>query len=106
MLVPLLFLSLAAAPEAAAISDAQLDQIAQQTRASDAKVRHDAAARIAALPPEAFMTLVKRLEKPKQTTPDNFRKLFLEMWEQVPNWRSGDPMWIRKPEPAWTPPPR
>ncbi|MGZ3407049.1 MAG: hypothetical protein ACXVAN_11440, partial [Polyangia bacterium] len=88
------------------MSDAQLDQIAQQTRASDPKVRHDAAARLAALPPDAFPTLVKRLEKPKQTTPDNFRKLFLEMWAQVPNWRSGDPMWIRKPEPPWTPPPR
>jgi tetratricopeptide (TPR) repeat protein len=106
MLAPLLFLSLAVAPEAPAMSDAQLDQIAQQTRASDAKVRHDAAAKIAALPAEAYPTLVKRLGKPKQTTPDNFRKLFLEMWAQVPNWRSGDPMWIRKPEPSWTPPPR
>jgi tetratricopeptide (TPR) repeat protein len=28
------------------------------------------------------------------------------MWAQVPNWRAGDPMWIRKPEPPWIPPPR
>src|SRR4051812_34620610 len=28
------------------------------------------------------------------------------MWAQVPNWKGADPMWVRKPEPAWTPPPR
>ena len=28
------------------------------------------------------------------------------MWAQVPNWKSGDPMWIRQPEPPWVPPPR
>jgi tetratricopeptide (TPR) repeat protein len=106
MLAPLLFLSLAVASEAPAMSDGELDQIAQQIRASDAKTRHDAAARIAALPPEAFPTLVKRLGRTRQTTPDNFRKLFLEMWAQVPNWKGADPMWIRKPEPTWTAPPR
>ena len=53
------------------MSEAQLDRIAQQIRAADARQRHDAAAQIAALPPEAFPTLIKRLERAKQTTPDH-----------------------------------
>ncbi len=28
------------------------------------------------------------------------------MWAQVPNWKSGDPLWIKRAEPVWTPPPR
>ncbi len=60
-----------------------------------------------ALPPaDDLPALVARLEKPKQSKPETFRKLFLAMWAQVPNWKSGDPMWIRQPEPAWVPPPR
>ena len=106
MLAPLLFLSLAVAPEAPALSDAQLDQLAQQVHATDAGRRHEAVLKIAALPSEAFPALVKRLAKPKQTRPEVFRKLFLEMWAQVPNWKGADPMWIRKPEPPWTAPPR
>ena len=59
------------------------------------------------LPPASDLpALVARLDKPKQTRPEVFRKLFLAMWAQVPNWKSGDPMWIRQPEPAWVPPPR
>jgi tetratricopeptide (TPR) repeat protein len=34
------------------------------------------------------------------------RRLFLNMWAQVPNWKGYDPMWIGKPEPPWVPPPR
>ena len=60
-----------------------------------------------ALPPaDGYAQLVARLEKPLVTKPETFRKLFLAMWAQVPNWKSGDPMWIRQPEPPWTPPPR
>jgi len=59
------------------------------------------------LPPASDLpALVARLDKPKQTRPEVFRKLFLAMWAQVPNWKSGDPMWIRQPEPPWVPPPR
>lgn len=63
---------------------------------------------LATEPPEAatFKQAVAELQKPKQTTPDNFRRLFLAMWAQVPNWKAADPMWIRMPEPPWTPPPR
>ena len=43
---------------------------------------------------------------PPRSSVDHFRRLFLEMWAQVPNWKGSDPMWIRKPEPPWTPPPR
>ncbi|MCU1279701.1 MAG: lyase domain protein repeat-containing protein [bacterium] len=57
-------------------------------------------------PPDNYPALVARLEKPLVTKPETFRKLFLAMWAQVPNWKSGDPMWIRQPEPAWVPPPR
>jgi len=53
---------------------------------------------------ERFAALVRRLEQPLATKPDQLRKLFLEMWAQVPNWKSSDPMWIRKPEPPWVPP--
>lgn len=35
---------------------------------------------------------------------DAYRKLFLAMWAQVPNWKSGDPLWARRSEPP--PPPR
>jgi tetratricopeptide (TPR) repeat protein len=62
----------------------------------------------ASAPPPAddYAALVARLEKPLVTKPETFRKLFLAMWAQVPNWKSGDPMWIRQPEPPWVPPPR
>ena len=60
-----------------------------------------------ALPPaDDYAALVARLDKPLTTKPETFRKLFLAMWAQVPNWKSGDPMWIRQPEPPWVPPPR
>src|SRR5262249_47399453 len=68
--------------------------------------RMAATQKIAELGVAALPALERRLERPRQTTPDNFRKLFLAMWGQVPNWKSGDPMWIRAPEPPWTPPPR
>ena len=32
-------------------------------------------------------------------TADEYRKLFLAMWAQVPNWKSGDPLWARRSEP-------
>lgn len=106
MLAPVLVLTLAAAAEPPAITDAQLDALTHQLRASDEKTRMSAAEKLATLGPEAFPLLVKRLAVPPTTKPDTFRKLFLEMWAQVPNWKSYDPMWIRKPEPPWTPPPR
>ena len=60
-----------------------------------------------ALPPaDDYAQEVARLQEPLVTKPETFRKLFLAMWAQVPNWKSGDPMWIRQPEPPWTPPPR
>jgi tetratricopeptide (TPR) repeat protein len=104
MLAPLLFLSLAVAPEAPAITDAEVAAIAAPIRAADPARRHAAALELSTLGPEAFPALIKRLQTPRQTRPEVFRKLFLEMWAQVPNWISGDPMWIRKPEPRWTPP--
>jgi hypothetical protein len=59
------------------------------------------------LPPaDELAPLVAKLDKPLATKPEVFRKLFLAMWAQVPNWKSGDPMWIRQPEPPWVPPPR
>ncbi len=40
---------------------------------------------------------------PRPFGPDAYRKLFLAMWAQVPNWKSGDPLWIKRAEPP--PPP-
>jgi tetratricopeptide (TPR) repeat protein len=106
MLAPLVFLTLAVAPEAPALSDAQLDQLCQPIYISDGKQRLAAAQKVAQLLPEAFAALAKRLQAPTKTKAEDFRRLFLEMWAQVPNWKTSDPMWIRKPEPPWTPPPR
>jgi|GEM_PF-3267338 len=51
----------------------------------------------------AFLT--QTLQQPLSSRPDVFRTLFLEMWAQIPNWKGSDPMWVRKPEPRWVPPP-
>jgi hypothetical protein len=50
--------------------------------------------------------LARRLARTRASNPELLRRLFLEMWAQVPNWKGADPMWVRKPEPPWTPPPR
>jgi tetratricopeptide (TPR) repeat protein len=110
MLASLVFATLAIAsepsPQPAASIDAQLERLTQELRASDADQRLKAAQTIVQLGVAALPSLEQRLERPRQTTADNFRKLFLAMWGQVPNWKSGDPMWIRAPEPPWIPPPR
>ncbi len=87
-------------------SDAELQKRFEQLSSPDAKARLDAARFIAAQPAEATPILATRLGRPRNTTTDTYRRLFLEMWAQVPNWKGSDPMWIRKPEPAWTAPPR
>jgi hypothetical protein len=107
MLAPLLFMTVAIATEPPPVDyDKQLETLSQELRATSAEQRIAAATKIAAMPADAYDAVVKRLALPKQTSPDNFRKLILAMWGQVPNWKSGDPMWIRAPEPLWTPPPR
>jgi hypothetical protein len=53
-----------------------------------------------------YDSAVATLAQPRATPPEYFRRLFLQMWAQVPNWRAADPMWIMRPEPRWTPPPR
>jgi tetratricopeptide (TPR) repeat protein len=88
------------------ISDADLDKRFADFSSTDPKVRLAAAQWIATQPIAASDVLVKRLDRQRTTSPELFRRLFLEMWGQVPNWKSGDPMWVRKPEPVWTPPPR
>jgi tetratricopeptide (TPR) repeat protein len=79
---------------------AQLDAL------HDPKTRLVAAQAVAALRVDDPAELLGRLAHPPRSSVDAFRRLFLEMWAQVPNWKSSDPMWIRKPEPPWTPPPR
>ncbi len=37
---------------------------------------------------------------------DAYRKLFLAMWAQVPNWKSGDPLWIKRAEPIFAQAPK
>jgi tetratricopeptide (TPR) repeat protein len=90
----------------APISDGDLAKRFADFSSPDAKVRMAAASYIAGQPLAASDVLIRRLDRPRTTSPDLFRRLFLEIWGQVPNWRGGDPMWVRKPEPPWTPPPR
>jgi tetratricopeptide (TPR) repeat protein len=88
------------------LSDAQLAELCQKIHVTDAGARLAAAQQVAQLGPDAYGALVKRLATPRSAAPEDLRRLFLEMWGQVPNWKTSDPMWIRKPEPPWTPPPR
>jgi hypothetical protein len=88
------------------ITDAELEKRCAAFSSPDSKTRLEAAAFIAKQPPSAMEVLARRLAMPRQTAPDLFRRIFLEMWAQVPNWKGFDPMWIKKPEPPWTPPPR
>lgn len=90
----------------AAPAEADLKQHTDLLRSPEAKTRLEAAQWIAALPPEALPVLAKRLFEPRVSRPDTFRRLFLEIWAQVPNWKGSDPMWIMKPEPLWVAPPR
>ena len=96
----------AAQPPQTLLTDADLDKRFAAFSSPDAKTRLDAAQKLAAAPAEAFDVLSRRLARARSTSPDTYRRLFLEMWAQVPNWKGSDPMWIRKPEPPWTPPPR
>jgi hypothetical protein len=90
----------------APITDADLEKRFADFSSPDAKVRLDAAKLLASQPPSATEVLSKRLSRPLASSPDLLRRLFLEMWGQVPNWKGTDPMWVRKPEPVWVPPPR
>jgi tetratricopeptide (TPR) repeat protein len=88
------------------ITEADLEKRCAAFSSPDSKARLEAAKWIASQPPESMEVLAKRLAIPRQTAPDLFRRIFLEMWAQVPNWKGYDPMWIKKPEPPWTAPPR
>jgi tetratricopeptide (TPR) repeat protein len=92
--------------DAPPMSEAELAARAAALRSADPQARLAAAQAIAAASPASMELLARRLTLPRVTTPDTFRKLFLGMWAQVPNWKGFDPMWIRQPEPPWTPPPR
>ncbi len=48
----------------------------------------------------------KMLLAPRPFSPDAYRKLFLAMWAQVPNWKSGDPLWVKRSEPVFVQAPK
>ncbi|HEY7954385.1 MAG TPA: hypothetical protein VII38_03795 [Polyangia bacterium] len=98
--------AVASPASAAPLTESELAARAAAFRSADPKARLAAAEFLAHLPPEAEPMLARRLLHPLQTSPDTFRRLFLGMWAQVPNWISADPMWIRRPEPPWVAPPR
>jgi hypothetical protein len=50
--------------------------------------------------------LAAALLAPRALGPDAYRKLFLAMWAQVPNWKSGDPLWIKRAEPPFVQAPK
>jgi hypothetical protein len=81
-----------------------LEPLIHDIHSQDPKARLAAAQKIADAPADAMEQLAAKLAVPPASTIDTFRKIVLEVWGQVPNWKSGDPMWIRKPEPP--PPPR
>jgi tetratricopeptide (TPR) repeat protein len=99
-------LALNTAAEAPPLTDAELKLQIDKLRAPDGKTRLDAANWIASQPPQAMPVLAKQLLAPRTSKPDTLRRLFLEIWAQVPNWKGSDPMWIMKPEPVWVAPPR
>jgi hypothetical protein len=89
-----------------ALTDAELAQELAPLTSADPKARAAAVQKVAASPPEAMETLVRRLERPHPFPVESYRSLILEIWGQVPNWLAADPMWVKKPEPVWVPPPR
>ncbi len=94
------------AVDAPPVTPAELEQRFTQLRDGDAAARLQAAEAIAKLPADAMDVLATRLARPRSTLPEVFRRMVLLMWGQVPNWKGSDPMWIQRPEPPWTPPPR
>jgi hypothetical protein len=92
--------------DAPAMTEVELAALCDRLPAPDAEARRAAAETIAHASPASLETLAKRLALPRTTPPERFRRLFLAMWGQVPNWKGADPMWVRKPEPKWVAPPR
>jgi hypothetical protein len=56
-----------------------------------------------ATPAAAPTPLSEPLVAQRPYSADEYRKLFLVMWAQVPNWKSGDPLWIKRAEPPYVP---
>jgi hypothetical protein len=88
------------------LSDAELDAELTPLRSADPQARAAAVEKVAAAPPEAMEALARRLQRAHTFPIESYRALVLEIWGQVPNWLAPDPMWVRKPEPVWVPPPR
>src|SRR5260370_36124106 len=84
---------------------AQMEQRYERIRSPDPATRLTAAREVAALPGDQLDVLLARLLRARPTSPDLYRMLFLEMWAQVPNPSGAEPMWIRKLDPLWIPPP-
>ncbi len=102
--LPLLFISLQVALQPN--FDVQIEPAIAKIHADNQAERFAGAQALSKLPPEAIDALAKRLRTPRAISAASFRALVLGIWAQVPNWQSGDPMWIQKPEAIWTPPPR
>ncbi len=88
------------------LSQSELDTLVERIHSADPGSRLEAAQKIAAAGPEAMELLAHQLSLPPKNSIDTFRRIVLATWGQVPNWKSGDPMWIAQPEPARRPPPR
>jgi hypothetical protein len=89
-----------------AFDEASLDSLLQALHSDNAAVRAAAAQKIVLAEHSDLPLLVKHLFAPRKTDAETFRKLILQSWGQVPNPKGYDPMWLRKPEPPWTAPPR
>lgn len=95
-----------------ALTDADLDRLAQAMRAVDPRERLAAAQAVASASPDGLQTYAAWLRRPLTTSKETLRALIHAIWGQYPNpeYPKGPgkdpPMWLVRPEPKWTPPPR
>lgn len=98
------------AAQAPAPDDAAVEALALGLAAAEPAARLASARAIAALPPSGAVRWAKRLtalgaDPSRVQRVPAYRAVLLAIWAQVPNTTPGGDLWMRKPEPAWRPPP-
>jgi hypothetical protein len=94
------------AADVAAPPVADLEALAKRMVTGDGGDRLAAAKALAAEPPSGIDLYAARLLRPRTIPADTFRQILLEIWAQVPNTQPNGNLYMQKPEPPWTPPPR
>lgn len=70
---------------------------------ADPQARLVAATELAAMGDAHYAALVEALFRPRGAPADALRPILLLTGAQVPNWKSSDPLWVRRTEPKWVP---